>query len=559
MVLTTDLKSKVKKLLEEKKYKELVLFIEKNIKPIDRSAGILNILGVSKLSEKLRSKEILISSIDDFRKAFEKEKSTKLGLEVLANFIHTSVELSDIDNSLVNFEELINIYNNSKNLYLDDYEINNAMKRVFTRLNNPNKVLFHLNQMLQTNNYSTSDLCFYIYNKMFLNDWSQKDFLKYATLIDSKLIKYSKDKINDFPSIKNEKIKIAFLSADIRHSHSVTYFLRSVLQNYDKKKYQIYLILNQKVFDQTTSQFQDYVDDVFNIIDLDDTSSINKIRKLNLDFVFDLMGMTSRSRLNLIKNRIARKQILWLGYCNTTGIKNMDYIFTDKNLIYPNETNLYSEKIIYLSKIWNCHSGFSIKRYKISPPVLKKNYITFGCFNNYNKITNQVINVWSKILNLVKDSKLMLKSSMNNHSTKRLIEKFKNNGVLDSVIFLKTEKEFRNHLKLYEKIDIALDTFPYNGVTTSFEALFMGIPVLTMSGYNFNSRCGSSINKNLNLNYLISKDEDDYISKAVNLSTDKNELLKYRELVFKNCMDSPLFDVQDFSKVFFNKIDQLNS
>ena len=87
----------------------------------------------------------------------------------------------------------------------------------------------------------------------------------------------------------------------------------------------------------------------------------------------------------------------------------------------------------------------------------------------------------------------------------------------------------------------------------------MGIPVLTMSGYNFNSRCGSSINKNLNLNYLISKDEDDYISKAVNLSTDKNELLKYRELVFKNCMDSPLFDVEDFSKVFFNKIDQLNS
>ena len=559
MVLSTDLKSKIKKLLEEKKYKEAVSFIEKNIDPIDRSAGILNILGVSKLSEKVRTKEILISSVDDFRKAFQKDKSTKLGLEIFANFIHTSVELSDVDNSLVNFDELINLYNNSQNLYLDDYEINNAMKRVYTRLNNPNKVLFHLNQMLQSNNYSTSDLCFYVYNKMFLNDWSQKDFFQYTSLMDSKLIEYSKDKIDDFPNNKNEKIKIAFLSADIRHSHSITYFLRSVLQSYDKKKYQIYLILNQRISDQTTSQFQNYVDDVFNIIDLDDIGAINKIRKLDLDFVFDLMGMTSRNRLNLFKNRIARKQVLWLGYCNTTGIKNMDYIFTDENLIYPNEASLYSEKIIYLSKIWNCHAGLNFKRKKINPPVLKKNFITFGCFNNYNKITDQVINVWSKILNLVKNSKLVLKSSMNIHSTKRLTEKFKYNGVLDSIIFKETEKEFNNHLELYEQVDIALDTFPYNGVTTSFEAIFMGVPVLTMSGYNFNSRCGSSINKNLNLNDLISKNEEDYISKAVNLSKDKNLLFKYRELVFNNCMDSSLFDVKNFSKEFYKKINQLYS
>ena len=135
-----------------------------------------------------------------------------------------------------------------------------------------------------------------------------------------------------------------------------------------------------------------------------------------------------------------------------TGIKNMDYIFTDENLIYPNEASLYSENIIYLSKIWNCHAGLNFKRKKINPPVLKKNFITFGCFNNYNKITDQVIDVWSKILNLVKNSKLVLKSSMNIHSTKRLTEKFKYNGVLDSIIFKETEKEFNNHLELYEQL-----------------------------------------------------------------------------------------------------------
>jgi len=559
MVLSTDLKSKIKKLLEERKFKEVVNFIEKNINQNDRSAGILNILGVSKLSEEAKTKEILISSIEDFRKAFAKEKESKLALEIFANFIHTSVELSDLDYSLVNLDELIYLYNKSKNQYLEDYEINNAMKRVYSRLNNPKEVLYHLNLMLKTNSYSTSDLCFYVYNKMFLSDWSQKDFFQYVSFINSKLVEYPKDKISDFPSFNNKKIKIAFLSADIRHSHSITYFLKSVLKSYDKNKYQIHLILNQKVRDDTTNQLQNYVDETFNIIDLDDISAINKIRKLNLDFIFDLMGMTSTNRLTLFKNRIARKQILWLGYCNTTGIKNMDYIFADKNLIYPNEANLYSEKIIYLPKIWNCHSGLNYNRKKIDPPMLKRKHITFGCFNNYNKITDQVIDVWSKILNSDKNSKLMLKSSMNNHSTKRLMGKFKSNGVLDSIIFQEREKEFQNHLDLYENIDIALDTFPYNGVTTTFEAIFMGVPVLTMCGYNFNSRCGSSINKNLNLDDLIATSDDDYIFKALNLSKDKNQLLKCRDLVFKNCLDSPLFDVEDFSKEFYKKIDQLYS
>ena len=136
--------------------------------------------------------------------------------------------------------------------------------------------------------------------------------------------------------------------------------------------------------------------------------------------MFDLMGVTSTNRVALFVNRVAPVQISWLGYCNTIGIQNMDYLIADPNLIYSNEKELYSEKVLYMPSIWNCHSGLNIERTRTEPPVLKNKFITFGSFNNYNKINNDVIEVWINILKKVSGSKLLLKSS-----TKKEIDKFK--------------------------------------------------------------------------------------------------------------------------------------
>jgi len=106
-------------------------------------------------------------------------------------------------------------------------------------------------------------------------------------------------------------------------------------------------------------------------------------------------------------------------------------------------------------------------------------------------------------------------------------------------------------------VDIALDTFPYNGVTTSFEAIWMGVPVLTMAGYNFNSRCGVSINKNLNMEQLIAKDEDDYVSKAVSLSSERDKFINLRKSLFKDAIKSPLFDGNKFSENFFKLLKEV--
>ena len=175
--------------------------------------------------------------------------------------------------------------------------------------------------------------------------------------------------------------------------------------------------------------------------------------------------------------------------------------------------------------------------------------ITFGSFNNFNKITDSVVKTWSEILKSVKNSKLILKSSSLIMS-EMLSRKFKNENILDSIEFVSYSANFEDHLSLYNKIDVALDTFPYNGVTTSFEAAWMGVPVLTMKGYNFNSRCGESINKNLKLDYLIARNQDDYIYKAKEISNN-SKLPQIRKQIFDNALSSPLFDTQKFTKDFF--------
>ena len=321
-----------------------------------------------------------------------------------------------------------------------------------------------------------------------------------------------------------------------------------------KKKFEIVLLLSEAKEDQLTEHFKSLVDQTINISKLNNVDAINQMRELKLDIIIDLMGYTSYQRLELFKNRIAKKQVIWMGYCNTTGLKNMDYIISDKNLIYSNEEKFYSEKVIYLPKIWNTHCGFNFERKENPPPFTKNKYFTFGSFNNFDKINIDVISTWSKILKKIDNSKLILKTSSKKLATKRLQELFEKDNVLESIKFIDRAEKFKDHLDNYNQIDIALDTFPYNGVTTSFEAIWMGVPVLTMAGYNFNSRCGESINKNLNMEQLIAQDEDDYIQKVVNLTNNIDDYLKIRKSLFLDAMKSPLFNTEDYSKSFFESL-----
>lgn len=557
----------LKILFEKKKYSELIFIIENKIPNNQKNSGILNTLGACRLLKEKANKKNLSLALNDFREAYLKEDKTNHSKEAFVNFINISIKLFEYENSsenhnksLKNFKEATQFFQKNKDYFSKDKSIILAITRVYKRLVNLKEVNVCLELLLKYNNFTPFIINNYIYNNCFFKNWRQADFLKYGKLLEEHLPEYSKEKIIPLNKNKNKKIKLAFLSSDLFKSHPVTYFLKTILSNYNSQEFEIFLYHNMKKkdADNTTEILNKLVFKNCEIFDLSDIEVINLIRSDKIDIIIDLMGVTSKNRLSLIKNRVAPIQILWCGYCNTTGIKNMDYIIADHNVIFDKELNDYSEKIIYLPKIWNAHPGLNIERNFTDAPFLNNKFITFGSFNSFRKINETVVNTWSKILKKIPNSKLLLKSS-SVLSNNLILEKFKKNDVLKSVVFNPFISDFNSHMDLYSKIDIALDTFPYNGVTTSFEATWMGVPLLTIKGYNFNSRCGESINKNLDMYDLISENEKDYIDKAFKIATDNEKLVKIRKEIFSKALTSPLFDSLNFSNEFFKSLKKLRN
>ena len=548
-------------LLKKKEYSKILSIIDGEKQEGEITSDLLNLSGFCRMMLNESNDSIKIA-MSDFKKSYYKETDENKSVERFKNLINASVIY--FDNEFIKkenvlreefFDEIISIFNKKKNLFENNLSVMKVILKVFKRKSNLKKVLDCLKKTIKLS-ADIDSIVSYVYFNNYLYDWSQSDYLKNSEILNNELATYSSNELVELKDTKNEKINLGFISSDLKSKHSITYFFRSIILNYNKDKFNIYLYHNHNVEDDTTKEFEKYVFKTFHISHLKDIDVINKIRKDEIDIIIDLNGFSSNHRLALFKNRLARIQILWCGYTNTSGLKEMDYLILDKNLITSNEENLYSEKIIYLPNIWNCHSGYNLQRTENEMPFKKNKFITFGSFNNFLKINDDVVEVWSSILKKVKKSKLVLKTSIS-ISQEEYKKKFEKYGVLDSIIFLKYDKNFDDHLNKYKQIDIALDTFPWNGVTTSFEAVWMNVPVVVMNGYNYNSRCGYSIIKNLKLPNLLAEDKKDYIDKAVSLAQNQEKLLQIRKKIFQNALNSPLFDKKKFSEDFFSLIQKI--
>ena len=542
----------VKKLLVKKNFEEATLFIENTFTDMEKSSEILNILGFSKLQKKNFNDLDLLSAIENFRDCYLKEKNTKQGIEGLANFIVCSNKIHQYKDSIKYFNEVEKLFGYIPKLF-------SLMAKVYEYLNDLESAIYYLKKIIEKESIQNSNLHLqkYIFLNNFLNNWSQKEFLENTKRLEQAFPNYLEKIPKNLK--KNKKIKLAFLSSDIIENHPITFFLKTIIANVNKDKFELILFSNcqKDKEDKTTKDFKIYFDKWININDLNDEKATSVIRKNNLDMIIDLMGLTSSNRIGLLKNKLATTQILWLGYNNTSGLNQMDYLIADPNLIKKNEDKFYSEKILFLPSIWSCHPGFEILRKKTLSPLIKNKHTTFGSFNNINKISNEVVDVWSKILKDNNNSRLILRSSMS-FSYEILKKKFKQNKVLDSITFIDTKNTLEDHLECYKEIDIALDPFPYNGVTTSFEAIWMGVPLLTLKGFNPISRAGVSINKNINMDYFIANNQDEYVSKAIDLSNNSKKIIEARNYLFDNALSSNLFNTQKFSKEFFETLENIN-
>ncbi len=287
-----------------------------------------------------------------------------------------------------------------------------------------------------------------------------------------------------------------------------------------------------------------------NIHGMTDALVFQCIQKDGIDILVDLAGHSGNNRLKLFARKPAPIQVSYLGYPNTTGLTAMDYRFTDNVADPPGLTDAYyTEKLIRLPEGFLCYRP-SVGCPDIAPPpCLENGYITFGSFNNWAKINSKTIALWSDLLSRVPDSRLILKSSLasDRDAQQQLLSLFVQNGIEASRIeILSRLPVFGEHLKQYQRVDIALDTFPYNGTTTTCEALWMGVPVITLAGNTHASRVGASILSRLGLNEWIVSSVDDYLNISEALANDTDNLKCLRRTLREKFQNSSLMNEKRF-------------
>jgi len=547
MILSTDLIIKLKKLFIEKKFTEIEFSIESLGELKKLPNNILNLYAVSKALNPN-------SKIDDFKLSaycFEKiYLADKSNREVFYNLIVASVKAVDFTYLE---KHLIEEHRKDK----ENPKILEALAKMNFFYNNMKEASIYYEKLVSLKPEYANVWSSFIASLNYHYHYDQKKYLEFCRKFD-KTIKIETDNFKS-SLIKNKKIRVGFLSADFKN-HSVSLFLREILNKLDKTEFELFGLSNLQLtfHDKMTMSLKTIFDKWYDIFDLTDEELVKLARTCNLDIIIDLSGHTYQNRINILKARCAPIQISWLGYCNTSGVKNIDYLIADPNLIKKEEHSLYSEKILYMPNIWNALSKPnnlpSIRNDK------EKNVFTFGSFNNFQKISLETIKLWSKILN-EKNSRLILKTSTpfdNQKSKEILLKKFEIEKVdLKKIIVLNRKNTFEEHLDCYNKVDLLLDTFPYPGVTTSFQSWVMGVPVLTMKGFNFNSRCGESINYNLNFPEFVAKNEKDYFDKSLDIKEKNNIDISYRLALREKALKSNLFDTETFTKDFVGLIKSL--
>ena len=498
---------------------------------------------VLKKNSKLEEKKI---AFDIFLETYKSNPNFK---KVLYNLCAICFQIKEYNKILILLEDFI-----KQNDY--DDKVYGTLYKIYGILGEAEKANEFVKIIVKNEPKNLEAWSAYIFTSLYLEKFKQKDAINLFNEFTNNVPKYEvKEKISN--QTLNGKIRVGFITPYF-NGNSIDGFLLGLLENMDRKKFEI-IGFNLGNSNQKSDHLIRHFDDWNHVFDLKDLELINFIRKKNINILFDLVGHGPGNRLPIFKNRVASIQISWLGYTNSTWLKEIDYIISDPYLIKRNEKNLYYEKVLYLPNIWGAHKKLDEKLKIKKLPYDTNNYVTFGSFNNFLKISNNVIRVWSEILDKT-NSRLILKCSMHDslEIRERFLDKFpKNITSKNKIVLLERQKEKQKHINLYNEIDIGLDTFPYTGVTTTFEAIWMGVPVLTLKGDNFTSRCGESININLNLREFIANDTDDYIKKAINF-TKKIEIIRdLRKNLRERAKNSSLYKTKDFSNHFCNELKNL--
>jgi protein O-GlcNAc transferase len=367
---------------------------------------------------------------------------------------------------------------------------------------------------------------------------------QFAGSLLSDMTPYSNERLPD------RRIKIGYVSPDFRR-HSVTYFIEPVLAAHSQEQFEVFCYSDVISPDEVSERIQTYPLQWRDIVGMTDAQAAALVRSDRIDILVDLAGHTGNNRMLLFAGKPAPVQISWLGYPNTTGLPAIDYRIVDNYTDPPGlNDQFYAEQLTRMPESFLCYRPENDSP-EVGPlPVLQAGHITFGSFNIISKVTPETVTIWAHILKGAPDSKLLLKAkSLFDEGTREYLgDLFHREGITpDRLIFKYQTASYKEHLAMYNGIDIALDTFPYNGTTTTCEALWMGVPVVTLSGDRHASRVGMSLLTNIGLPELAAKTPDEYVNKAASLANDIAGLKSLRERLRDMMRQSPLMNGERFT------------
>lgn len=345
----------------------------------------------------------------------------------------------------------------------------------------------------------------------------------------------------------DRKLRVGYVSADLSN-HSVAFFFEPLLQCTDKEKFEIYCYYNNRKSDDVTRRLKSMAEGWRDVTGLNDAELVEQIRADGIDLLIDLTGHTANNRLPMFAWKPAPVQFTWLGYGPTTGMSAIDYIFTDRYYT-PNaeEEKYFSEKPVYLECYRVFKPPFELPVNAL--PALEKGYVTFGSFNSFNKVSHSQLLLWSEILLQVPDSRLSI--IVNAKETVDYVkELMTSRGIAEERLMIFTKLRYDHFLQLHNHVDIALDCYPFTGFTTSFNGLWMGVPMVTMVGVRMSSRTGLGLLAPLGLEAFVSHSPEEYVAKACYWAKNLDQLAEIRTGLRDKLKHSILMDATAFTRDF---------
>ena len=358
-----------------------------------------------------------------------------------------------------------------------------------------------------------------------------------------------------------ERMRIGYFSADFRH-HPVAQLIAGLFETHDRTKFEVYAFSSgPDTGDEMRLRLEQSFEHFIDVKAETDAQVIARARALELDIAVDLSGLTTGCRPGVFAARVAPVQINYLGHPGTMGAPYMDYILADTTLITPETESYFSEKVIYLPHSYQPNdrkrtvSAHPFTRLELGLP---ERAFVFCCFNNNYKITPETFDHWMAILRAVPDSVLWLLQA-SEHTANHLRREANERGVSADRLFFAPKLPTDQHLARQKCADLFLDSLPYNAHTTTSDALWVGLPVLTCMGEAFASRVAASLLRAIDLPELITTDGQTFVARAIELATDRTQLKALRDRLELNRLQAPLFDIERQARAIESAFEQVHA